>query len=77
MAYFPNGTSAEILDNQCACCVLGEAACPVAGVQLFYNYDQLRDGQENLRLALRMLVNDEGRCQVFALLREGDINGPS
>lgn len=77
MAYFPNGASAQIFEDQCTLCVMGEAACPVALVQLYYNYEQLAEGQEKLRAALRSLVTDEGACQVFALLREVDADGPA
>jgi hypothetical protein len=39
MAYFSNGCEGEVFDNECADCVLGEEACPIAFVQSFYNYD--------------------------------------
>lgn len=64
MAYFPNGSSGEVLDAQCADCPLGDGPCPVMGIQMLYNYDQLADGQEKLRHAMRLLVNDEGVCEV-------------
>jgi hypothetical protein len=79
MAYFPNGTAGEILDAQCADCPLGygwndpnqkrlfdvdEVArpCPVAAVQLIYNYDQI--GNDNLRKAMSILIDNSGKCQV-------------
>lgn len=70
MAYFPNGAAGEVLDRQCEECPLGEGACPVLGVQLLYNYDQLEDGQEKLREAMSMLVNDEGVCEVRKQIQE-------
>jgi hypothetical protein len=64
MAYFPNGSSGEVLDEQCFRCPLGEKPCPVLCVQMRYNYDQLDAGQEKLRTALSVLVDDSGICQV-------------
>jgi hypothetical protein len=63
MAYFSNGSAGEIFDNQCDECPLGQGPCPIASVQLMYNYDQLSDGQEKLREAMTILVDDEGICQ--------------
>lgn len=70
MAYFPNGSSGEVLDRQCWECPLGESACPVLAVQMIYNYDQLNNGQEKLREAVTMLVNNDGICQVRKLMLE-------
>ena len=64
MAYFPNGCAGEILDNQCADCPLGDGPCPVALVQMTFNYDQVADGQEKLREAMSYLVDDKGICEV-------------
>lgn len=64
MAYFPNATSGEVLDRQCADCPLGNGPCPVMGVQMLFNYDQCDDGQEKLRSAMSILVADDGTCQV-------------
>ena len=85
MAYFPNGSSGEVLDAQCANCPLGAGwndpsqqqlfederpmrPCPVALVQLMYNYDQI--GVEKLRNAMTILINDSGICQVRQQLAE-------
>lgn len=75
MAYFPNGSSGEVLDDQCERCPLGdsgECCCPVLSIQLLYNYDQLNDGQEKLRSAMSMLVDDKGVCQVNKQLKMKD-----
>lgn len=63
MAYFPNGSSGAILDEQCAAC-LPEDPCPIAYVQIEYNYEQCNAGQEKLRELLRHLVTDDGQCQM-------------
>jgi formate hydrogenlyase subunit 6/NADH:ubiquinone oxidoreductase subunit I len=70
MAYFPNGSSGEVLDLQCSRCPLGEGPCPVMGIQMIYNYDQLDAGQEKLRQAMEMLVDEKGICQVHKQLME-------
>ena len=87
MAYFPNGTSGDVLDRQCADCPLGfgwnnpnqaklfdddrqPKPCPVAFVQLTYNYDQLNKGNEQLREAISKIVCDSGECKVRSLLVE-------
>ena len=64
MAYFPNGSSGEVLDMQCADCPLGDGPCPVALVQMTFNYDQCDDSEAKLRQAMTYLVNDEGTCEV-------------
>lgn len=72
MAYFPNGSSGEIFDRQCADCPLGEGPCPTAAIQMLYNYDQVSDGQEKLREAMTILVDDKGICQTRKQLWERD-----
>ncbi len=72
MAYFPNGSSGEVLDRQCADCPLGDGPCPVMLVQQVYNYDQLDEGQEKLREAMTILVDDEGTCHVRKQLAESN-----
>jgi len=64
MAYFPNGSAGEVLDRQCAECPLGNGPCPVLGIQMIFNYDQLSEGNKQLREAMTMLVDDKGECQV-------------
>ena len=64
MAYFSNSSEGEVLDVQCYDCPLGGGCCPVRSVQMLYNYDQLEDGQEKLREAMELLVDDKGVCQV-------------
>ena len=63
MAYFPNGCAGEVLDNQCAECLPYEP-CPIAWVQMEYNYDQCKDGQEKLAALLNCLVDEKGQCKM-------------
>lgn len=71
MAYFPNGSAGEVLDNQCCDCLHENewTWCPVYAVQNLFNYDQVDKGQERLRKALSMLISDNGKCNVRAAFR--------
>ena len=63
MAYFSNGTEGEVFDAQCSICKYGESACPIATVQLAYNYDAC-----NIPVARKILdslVSDDGACAMF------------
>ena len=66
MAYFPNGTSGMIFDEQCSECIHEDptALCPIANVQMEYNYFQCNKGQEKLRECMNFLVNEKGYCQM-------------
>lgn len=76
MAYFANGTEGMILDEQCCNCFYimdtdkEPKSCPVHFVHLTYNSDQLKKGNEQLRAALNLLVNQNGECQVKKLVDE-------
>lgn len=72
MAYFANGSEGEYLQDQCADCVLGQAACPILHVQMVHNYDQCRPGNEVLRQAMDKMIDDNGDCQMrVELLKVG------
>lgn len=68
MAYFSNGCEGEVLDAQCAECPVGkpDIGCPVALVQMLYNYDQLDERGEPNKLAelMNVLINEDGECQM-------------
>ena len=66
MAYFANSSEGGFFDEQCAECIHADESsmCPVAHVQMMYNYDQCADSQEKLRQVLTILVTDEEGCQV-------------
>lgn len=75
MAYFPNGSSGEVLDEQCEDCPLGYGwsgvnqecgPCPTALVHLMLNYEQCKN--PDLASAMRYLVADNGECQTRKLL---------
>lgn len=70
MAYFPNGSAGEIFDNQCAGCLHNdpEVGCPIAFIQTHYNYDQLNEGNKQLREAINFLVDEKGQCEMKPLI---------
>lgn len=66
IAYFSNSTDGDVLDQQCASCPLGDEMCPILAVQLAHNYDQI--GNDKLKAAMNLLVNEKGVCQLKPLL---------
>lgn len=73
MAYFANGSEGMHMDTQCDECLHGcgeRVGCPVAFVQMHFNYDQCAPGQEKLRECLTMLVGEDGNCRMKALIDE-------
>ena len=63
MAYFSNGCEGEVFNHQCEQCKYGEDQCPIAFVQMDYNYDAV-----NNKVAtdiLNELVKDDGTCEMF------------
>lgn len=63
MAYFSNGTDGEVFDDQCAKCKYGEKPCPIAAVQLSYNYEACNN--KVARKILDSLVTDRGVCTMW------------
>jgi hypothetical protein len=66
VAYFPNSTACDILQQQCEQCPLGEKMCPIHHVQLTHNYDQV--GNPKFEAAMNLLVDAKGICQLKPLL---------
>jgi hypothetical protein len=82
MAYFPNGQAGLYLDEQCMDCLHDDpdVGCPIAFIQMEYNYTQLDKGQEQLREALNYLVNEKGDCQLKPLInkeKSANMNHPA
>jgi len=68
MAYFENGNGSKVLDEQCLTCPLGIYQCPVYTVQSLFNFNQMDDGNNELRQSMLFLVDDAGICQVKRLI---------
>lgn len=68
MAYFSNGSEGTVFEDQCAKCKYGERACPIALVQVLYNYDAVKAenaGDKTATLILDALVQNNGTCNMY------------
>jgi len=63
MAYFPNGSAGMVFDEQCSICRYGDKPCPIAFVQMKYNYKACND--EVASDILNDLVKDDGTCEMY------------
>lgn len=70
MAYFSNGSEGMVLDDQCAKCKVGQKPCPIALVQVVYNYDQLNDESGTATKILDTLIRPDGTCTVWEMAKE-------
>lgn len=70
MAYFSNGSEGTVFDDQCAKCKFGRKPCPIAWVQIDFNYTQLNDTTGTARKILNNLVKDDGTCTVWEMAKE-------
>lgn len=68
MAYFANGDAGSVFDEQCLKCIFFERACPVAWVQMEYNYKAANN--EVARAILDDLVKNNGTCMMFDMAPE-------
>jgi hypothetical protein len=68
MAYFPNGTAGMCFDDQCQKCKYGEEPCPIAMVQMNYNYDACNN--KVATAILKNLVQDNGICAMFECFKK-------
>ena len=70
MGYFPSGTAGEYLDEQCTECIHEdpEAGCPIALVQMEFNYSQHDQGNGKLKRAMGILINETGDCQMKKMI---------
>lgn len=68
MAYFSNGSEGMVFEDQCAKCKYGAKACPIALVQMLYNYDAVKAenaGDNTATLILDSLVQNNGTCNMW------------
>ena len=63
MAYFSNGTEGAVFDDQCSRCKYGHDPCPIAWVQMNYNYEACNN--KTARAILDELVANDGTCEMF------------
>lgn len=58
-----------VFDDQCAKCKFGKHPCPIALIQITYNYDQLRDETGTARKIMDTLVSEDGTCSVYEMAK--------
>ena len=63
MAYFANGSEGTVFEMQCEKCKYGENSCPIALVQMSFNYDAANN--DVATEILDALVKDDGTCMMF------------
>lgn len=63
MACFSNGTEGMVFDEQCNRCRYGQHSCPIAYVQMNWNYTQDKDARD----ILDHLVKDDGTCTMYKM----------
>ena len=63
MAYFSNGSKGEVFDEQCSKCKYGDKSCPIAFVQMEYNYKACN--KKTTRIILDFLIERDGSCTMF------------
>lgn len=68
MAYFSNGTEGERFENECAKCIHGDKPCPIAFVQMSYNYEACDN--KIAREILDYLVKNNGTCAMMEMSPE-------
>jgi hypothetical protein len=68
MAYFSNGSEGMVFDDQCAKCKYGDKPCPIAFVQMEYNYSQVNN--EVATNILTALVESDGTCTMWKLAKQ-------
>lgn len=73
MAYFSNSSDGATFDAQCGICKYGEEPCPIAYVQLTYNYDQ--SNNQVAKKILNDLVNEKGECTMFKRFKKDFFDG--
>jgi len=71
MAYFANGSEGSSFEEQCSKCKYGKEPCPIAYVQLQFNYEACNN--EVATSILAELVKDNGDCVMFNTF-ETDLN---
>ena len=73
MAYFPNGCAGMFLDEQCEECIIGiENPCPVALMQLEYNYKQFdKEGKPTeMSKLMNIFIDKGGKCLMLKELKK-------
>ncbi len=73
MAYFSNGSEGMLHHLECAECILADKFCPIASVQMSYNYDACNNKTATAILNNLIKQTESGDyvgCQMRPLLME-------
>ena len=70
MAYFSNGSDGGVFSEECMYCKYDMKPCPIAWVQLEYNYEACNN--EVATKILNELVKDNGECAMKKFMEEHD-----
>ena len=62
MAYFSNGSEGMVFDEECSTCRYGLKPCPIALMQITYNYDACNN--KVARKILDGLISNNGECSM-------------
>lgn len=68
MAYFSNGSEGSAFENECAGCKFGDKPCPIAWVQVDFNYEAANNAVASA--ILDHLVKDDGTCTMLKIFPE-------
>jgi hypothetical protein len=68
MAYFSNSSEGMCFEDQCSRCKYGQEPCPIALVQMEYNYDACNN--KTARAILDTLVENDGTCLMFETFKK-------
>lgn len=63
MAYFSNSSDGEQFESQCDKCIFGKEPCPIAFIQMEYNYTAASN--DTATKILNHLVQDDGTCTMW------------
>lgn len=69
MAYFSNSSEGMSFDDECQGCKYGQEPCPIALVQMSFNYEAV-DNKEATEI-LDCLVKDDGTCEMKKMIDRG------
>jgi len=73
MAYFSNATEGDVFVEQCTKCKYGQLPCPVALIQMEFNYDAVDN--KIATAIMDILVKQDGACSVWKMAqKEFEIN---
>jgi|APSaa5957512622_1039677.scaffolds.fasta_scaffold221139_1 hypothetical protein len=68
MAYFSNSSDGSCFDAQCGKCKYGQSPCPIALVQMAYNYDACNN--DTATKILNDLVKNDGTCEMYKMCEQ-------